>query len=77
MDGLAHACLQEGAYSATQNVHLHGHLNLQSARRHLQRIVVEYNGSEVWVAKNWGRGLQFHALATMAEEAMLRHAHSL
>jgi glycine C-acetyltransferase len=38
MDGLAHACLQEGAYSATSNVHLHGHLNLQSARRHLRRI---------------------------------------
>jgi 7-keto-8-aminopelargonate synthetase-like enzyme len=38
MDGLAHACLQEGAYAATRNVHLHGHLNLQSARRHLQRI---------------------------------------
>ena len=38
MDGLAHACLQEGAYSATANVHLHGHLNLESARRHLRRI---------------------------------------
>lgn len=38
MDGLAHACLQEGAYSATPNVHLHGHLNLDSARRHLKRI---------------------------------------
>lgn len=38
MDGLSHACLQEGAYSATKKVHLHGHLNLQSARRHLQRI---------------------------------------
>ncbi len=38
MDGLAHACLQEGAYSATANVHLHGHLNLESARRHLKRI---------------------------------------
>jgi len=38
MDGLAHACLQEGAYSATANVHLHGHLNLDSARRHLKRI---------------------------------------
>ncbi len=38
MDGLSHACLQEGAYSATGNVHLHGHLNLRSARRHLQRI---------------------------------------
>lgn len=38
MDGLAHACLQEGAYSATGNVHLHGHLNLDSVRRHLRRI---------------------------------------
>ncbi len=38
MDGLAHACLQEGAYSATPNVHLHGHLNLNSVRRHLKRI---------------------------------------
>lgn len=38
MDGLAHACLQEGANSATTNVHLHGHLNLASVRRHLKRI---------------------------------------
>jgi glycine C-acetyltransferase len=38
MDGLSHACLQEGASSATANVHLHGHLNLESARRHLRRI---------------------------------------
>lgn len=38
MDGLAHACLQEGAHAATPNVHLHGHLNLDSARRHLKRI---------------------------------------
>ncbi|HEY1747954.1 MAG TPA: aminotransferase class I/II-fold pyridoxal phosphate-dependent enzyme [Xanthobacteraceae bacterium] len=38
LDGLAHACLQEGAYSATSNVHLHGHLNVDSVRRHLKRI---------------------------------------
>ena len=38
LDGLAHACLQEGAYSATSNVHLHGHLNVNSVRRHLKRI---------------------------------------
>jgi 7-keto-8-aminopelargonate synthetase-like enzyme len=38
MDGLAHACLQEGANSATPNVYLHGHLNLESTRRHLKRI---------------------------------------
>lgn len=45
------------------------------SRQYQVPLVVEYNGSEVWVAKNWGRGLQFHELATMAEEAMLRHAH--
>ena len=38
LDGLAHACLQEGAHSATPNVYLHGHLNLVSVRRHLKRI---------------------------------------
>jgi 7-keto-8-aminopelargonate synthetase-like enzyme len=38
LDGLAHACLQEGAYSATSNVHLHGHLSIDSVRRHLKRI---------------------------------------
>jgi len=38
IDGLAHNCLQDGAFTATRNVHLHGHLNLQSARRHLKRI---------------------------------------
>jgi 7-keto-8-aminopelargonate synthetase-like enzyme len=38
MDGLAHSCLQEGAYAATPNVHLHGHLNVDSVRRWLKRI---------------------------------------
>jgi glycine C-acetyltransferase len=38
MDGLSHACLQEGANSATRNVHLHGHLSIDSVRRHLRRI---------------------------------------
>lgn len=38
MDGLSHACLQEGAYAATRNVRLHGHLDLDSVRRHLRRV---------------------------------------
>lgn len=38
MDGLSHACLQEGAAAATPNIHLHGHLKLDSARRILKRI---------------------------------------
>ena len=38
MDILAHSCLQEGAKAATQNVHHHGHLNLQALERKLSRI---------------------------------------
>jgi len=38
LDALAHNCLQDGAVSATRNVHLYSHLNLQSVRRHLNRI---------------------------------------
>ena len=38
IDDRAHQCLQEGANAATRNVHPHGHLNLESAQRHLKRI---------------------------------------
>jgi glycosyltransferase involved in cell wall biosynthesis len=43
--------------------------------RHLNLpYVVEYNGSEAWIAKNWGRPLQDHQLAVAAEEVCLKHA---
>lgn len=38
MDILAHSCLQEGAKAATNNVHYHGHLNLDALTRKLDRI---------------------------------------
>jgi glycosyltransferase involved in cell wall biosynthesis len=38
-------------------------------------LVLEYNGSEVWIARNWGRPRRFDALAEDAERASLRHAH--
>ena len=37
-------------------------------------LVLEYNGSEVWAARNWGRPLAQERLALDAEEASLRHA---
>jgi 7-keto-8-aminopelargonate synthetase-like enzyme len=49
LDGLSHACLQEGANSATRNVHLHGHLDLQSTRHHLQRIRAKDTGNSILV----------------------------
>lgn len=38
IDVLAHACLQEGARSATPNVHPFRHLSNEGVRRHLERI---------------------------------------
>jgi glycine C-acetyltransferase len=38
LDVLAHSCLQEGAKAATQNIHFHGHLNVDALARRLQRI---------------------------------------
>lgn len=38
-------------------------------------LVMEYNGSEAWVAKNWGSPLREQALAERVEEVSLRHAH--
>lgn len=37
-------------------------------------LVIEYNGSEAWVQKNWGKALRYHDLAVKAEEVCLRHA---
>jgi glycosyltransferase involved in cell wall biosynthesis len=38
-------------------------------------LVIEYNGSEVWVARNWGRPLRYERTGNDAEEVCLRHAH--
>jgi glycosyltransferase involved in cell wall biosynthesis len=45
------------------------------ARRLGVPFVLEYNGSEVWVTRHWGRPLRREGLAVAAEEASLRHAH--
>ncbi len=37
-------------------------------------LVVEYNGSEVWIARNWGGKSRFAAEMIAAEESMLRRA---
>ena len=45
------------------------------SRRLRVPLVVEYNGSEVWVARHWGQPLRYERLAIDAENATLRHAH--
>lgn len=38
-------------------------------------LILEYNGSEAWVARNWGTPLREQALAENVEDLCLRHAH--
>lgn len=45
------------------------------SRRYRIPLILEYNGSEAWIAKNWGNPLRYHDLAVMAEDVSLRHAH--
>src|SRR5690606_28271722 len=73
---LTESVLARGGFSFIyQRLSAANYLGVIESRRAGVPLVVEYNGSEVWVAKNWGRPLQFHRLAAMAEAAMLRHAH--
>ncbi|NQU58871.1 MAG: glycosyltransferase family 4 protein [Rhodospirillales bacterium] len=37
-------------------------------------LVIEYNGSEVWITKNWGKGFLFERIAKLAEDTCLHHA---
>lgn len=37
-------------------------------------LVLEYNGSEVWIARNWGHPLRYEADAELAERVCLQHA---
>jgi len=58
-----------------QRMSLGNYAGVVASRRWGAPLVLEYNGSEVWIAKHWGRPLHFHTIATHAEDASLRHAH--
>lgn len=45
------------------------------SRKYRIPLVMEYNGSEVWVAGSWSRPLSYPKIAETAEEVCLRHAH--
>lgn len=45
-----------------------------AAQRAGRPLVVEFNGSEVWIARHWGHGLRFGAAFARVERAVLRAA---
>lgn len=58
-----------------QRLSIHSHAGARLSRSLGVPLVLEYNGSEVWVARHWGQTLRYERLAEQAEEALLRHAH--
>lgn len=57
-----------------QRLSIANYAGVVAAHYHKVPLVIEYNGSEVWIAKHWGRGLRFSDLAIAAENACLNHA---
>ncbi|WP_374079910.1 glycosyltransferase family 4 protein [Bdellovibrio bacteriovorus] len=40
-------------------------------------LILEYNGSEAWISKNWGVPLRFNSLADRIEKMCFKHAHRI
>lgn len=58
-----------------QRYTLNGYAAVQLARQWQVPLVTEYNGSEVWVARHWGRPLAYESLSTRIEHINLKAAH--
>lgn len=57
-----------------QRYSINNFTGLKLARSYGVPFVLEFNGSEVWVNRNWGRRLTYEALATEIEDLNIRAA---
>jgi len=57
-----------------QRISLSNYSGLRLARRLKIPLIIEFNGSEVWVSKHWGRPLLLPGIAEAAEDVSLHHA---
>lgn len=74
VDQLTRIARDAGTQLVYQRMSVANYAGAVLSRRLRIPLVVEYNGSEVWAAKHWGRELRYSALAQQTEEACLRHA---
>ena len=58
-----------------QRLSIGNYAGVVQSRRSGIPLVLEYNGSEVWIAENWGVRHRLARLARLAEEVSLQHAH--
>ena len=77
-DWLIHKTLKKASLASYDFIYHRMALNSLSglllARRLKRPLVLEYNGSEVWVQKNWGKPLLFQRVSQKIEDANIRCA---
>lgn len=49
--------------------------NVLISRKFNIPLILEYNGSEVWVSEKWGSGLRYKKAAQISEDVCIKHAH--
>jgi glycosyltransferase involved in cell wall biosynthesis len=57
-----------------QRYSLNNYAGIRIARRHGVPFVLEYNGSEIWMGRHWGRTLKHEALSRRIEQTNLSSA---
>ncbi len=48
---------------------------VQLSRRYGIPLILEYNGSELWISRHWGQRLLFSGVAQVVEDVCIYHAH--
>lgn len=60
-----------------QRLCLNNFVGVYFSRKFKVPLIVEYNGSEVWIQENWGKKLIFHSVSKLIEDVLLKHAHRI
>ena len=58
-----------------QRISIGNFVGVELSRRYGMPLIIEYNGSESWLARNWGTPFAFPAIVALIEDVSLRHAH--
>lgn len=69
------AALKDFRGTVYQRISIGNFAGVEISRRYRCPLVLEYNGSESWLARNWGTPFLFTRIVELAENVSLRHAH--
>jgi glycosyltransferase involved in cell wall biosynthesis len=73
-DSAASAVLRGAPAFVYQRYSLNNYAGIRIARRHQVPLILEYNGSEIWMGRHWGRPLRYESLSQRIEQLNLSSA---